>query len=74
MCGIFLNAKIYVMETNRRRARRRLERDGWYLYRHGSSHDVYRHPRIKGIVTLPRHRTLSTGVANTIAKKAGWTE
>ena len=51
---------------------RRLERDGWYLERYGSDHDVYRHPHIKGIVTLPRHRVLSMGVARTIAKKAGW--
>ena len=30
--------------------KRRLERDGWYLDRHGSSHDIYRHPSIPGIV------------------------
>ena len=60
------------MEINRRRVQRRLEREGWYLDRAGSSHDIYRHPNIKGIVTLPRHRVLSIGVASTIAKKAGW--
>ncbi len=60
------------METNRRRVQRRLERDGWHLERYGSDHDVYKHPHIKGIVTLPRHRVLSMGVARTIARKAGW--
>lgn len=60
------------MDTDRRKVKRRLEEDGWYLARHGSNHDIYRHPLIIGIVTLPRHRTLSIGVASTIAKKAGW--
>lgn len=53
---------------------RRLERDGWYLGRHGSDHDIYRHPEIAGIITLPRHRTLSNGVAATDARKAAWTD
>ena len=51
-----------------------LEREGWYLDRHGSSHDIYRHPRIKGIITLPRHPVLSIGMARSIARKAGWAE
>ncbi|MXY45710.1 MAG: type II toxin-antitoxin system HicA family toxin [Chloroflexi bacterium] len=50
------------METNRELVRRRLERDGWYLRRHGAGHDIYRHPSIRGIIALPRHRTLSPGV------------
>ena len=53
---------------------RRLEHEGWYLDRAGSSHDIYKHPSIMGIITLPRHRVLSMGVARTIAKKAGWEE
>ena len=60
------------METNTRRIRRRLEREGWYLGRHGSAHDIYRHPNIQGIITLPRHRVVSDNVARSIAKKAGW--
>jgi predicted RNA binding protein YcfA (HicA-like mRNA interferase family) len=61
------------MDTNRRRVQRRLEQDGWYLDRHGSNHDIYKHPQIRGIITLPRHQELSPGVASTIAKQAGWT-
>ena len=47
-------------------------RDGWFLARHGGRHDIYRHPFIRGIITLPRHRTLSKGAAAEIAKSAGW--
>ncbi len=60
------------VETNTRRIRRRLEKEGWYLSRHGSGHDIYRHPRIDGIITVPRHRTVTTGVARSIAAKARW--
>lgn len=60
------------METKTERIRRRLERDGWVLTRRGSAHDVYKHPRIGGLITVPRHKTLSSGVVQSIAKKAGW--
>lgn len=58
-------------ETNRAKVVSRLLREGWELARHGSAHDVYRHPA-KGVVTVPRHRTLSPGVARNIAKTVGW--
>lgn len=61
------------METNRNKIKRRLEKDGWYLSRPGSNHDVYRHPRRSGTITLPRHRTVTPMVARTIAAQAGWT-
>ncbi len=62
------------METDREKIRRRLERDGWQLVRHGSAHDIYRHHTIAGIITMPRHRKLSPGVVRSIARKAGWEE
>jgi len=62
------------MLTSSRRIRQRLEREGWYLARHGSGHDIYRHPEIGGIITVPRHRNLSPGVVRSIGKKAGWPE
>jgi len=62
------------METAVRRIKRRLEREGWYLQRHGSNQDIYRHPSVSGIIVVPRHRTVSAGVARSIAKKAGWEE
>lgn len=62
------------MEFKTNRIRGRLERDGWYLARRGSGHDIYRHPEIKGIVTLPRHSKVSPAVARSIADKAGWSD
>ncbi|MCE2458796.1 MAG: type II toxin-antitoxin system HicA family toxin [Dehalococcoidia bacterium] len=62
------------METQTRRIRRRLVREGWYLERHGRGHDIYRHPDIPHTIILPRHRTVSSGVARRIAKDAGWEE
>ncbi len=62
------------MQTKTEQIRRLLEKDGWYLACHGSGHDIYRHPGIRGIITLPRHRTVSHGVARSIARKAGWLE
>ncbi|MDE0083103.1 MAG: type II toxin-antitoxin system HicA family toxin [Gammaproteobacteria bacterium] len=60
------------METRTTKIKRRLEKGGWYLARHGSSHDIYRHQDIRGIITLPRHRTVSPRVARSIASKAQW--
>jgi predicted RNA binding protein YcfA (HicA-like mRNA interferase family) len=58
----FVRAYMHVaLETSRSRIRRRLEEEGWYLDRHGANHDTFRHPTISGIITLPRHNTLSTG-------------
>ncbi len=61
------------LETNRKKVAARLKRDGW-VERHGGSHDVFKHPTRTGIITLPRHATLSPGVARTIARTAGWIE
>ena len=71
---IYMCKKNVVIETKTDRIRRKLEKDGWYLARHGSGPDIYRHLSIKGIITLPRHKTVSLGVARSIAKKAGWPE
>lgn len=56
------------------RIKRRLLKDGWCLERHGSNHDTHRPSTISGIVTLPRHPTVSAGVVISIAEKAGWTD
>ena len=66
--------KYMYMEARTSRIKRRLLKDGWCLERHGSNHDIYRHPTISGIITLPRHSTVSAGVVTSIAKKAGWTD
>jgi predicted RNA binding protein YcfA (HicA-like mRNA interferase family) len=63
---------IATAETNRNRVVARLQREGWFV-RHGSSHDVFKHPDREGRIIVPRHRTLSPGVARGIAEDAGWT-
>lgn len=32
-----------------------LKKDGWYLFRNGSNHDLYRHPAKDNQLTIPRH-------------------
>ena len=58
-------------ESNTAKVVRRLKLDGWMLERHGSEHDIYKHP-VRGAVAVPRHRILSPGVARSIAKAADW--
>jgi predicted RNA binding protein YcfA (HicA-like mRNA interferase family) len=60
------------METSRKKIVRRLEQEGW-INRGGGEHDVYTHPARPGFrISVPRHTTLSQGVARRIAKIAGW--
>ena len=35
--------------------RRIAERNGWYLVRTGSRHDIYAHPEKSGILEIERH-------------------
>jgi predicted RNA binding protein YcfA (HicA-like mRNA interferase family) len=58
-------------ETNRTKVVARLLREDWELARHGGGHDVFKHA-LRGVVVVPRHRTLSPGVARSIAKAADW--
>ena len=60
------------LETNRSKIVDRLSAEGWIMERHGSAHDIYVNPMRLGVITGPRHRTLSPGVARQIAKAAGW--
>ena len=60
------------IETDRAKIVRCLERDGW-VARHGGKHDVYTNPAKPEVsIVVPRHRTLSGGVARGITKDAGW--
>lgn len=58
-------------ELSRARIVRRLEGEGW-VNEGGGKHDLFRHPGQGLVVIVPRHRTLSPGVARAIAKVAGW--
>ena len=48
---------------------RLLEKNGWYLLRHGSNHDIY----TNGVrnETIQRHREIPETLAKTILKRAG---
>lgn len=60
-----------IPETDRSKVAARLVREGWVV-RHGGDHDIYKHADRPGRIVLPRHRTLSPGVARSVAKAAGW--
>jgi predicted RNA binding protein YcfA (HicA-like mRNA interferase family) len=60
------------VETNTRLVIDRLSREGW-LSEGGTNHEKFGHPSQPGDkIMVPRHRTLSPGVARSIARAAGW--
>lgn len=60
------------LETDRSKIVARLEREGW-VSEGGAKHDKFAHPERPGVkIMVPRHKTLSPGVARSIAKAAGW--
>lgn len=48
---------------------RLLERNGWYLKRNGSNHDVYTDG--KNIEAIPRHAEIKENLARAIVKRRG---
>jgi predicted RNA binding protein YcfA (HicA-like mRNA interferase family) len=59
-------------ELSSREVGARLLAEGW-IAREGHDHTIYKHPkRPRERIVVPRHRTLSIGVARQIAKIAGW--
>jgi len=50
-----------------------LEQDGWFLVRTRGSHQQYKHPTKKGLVTIPGsgNDDLAPGTLNSILKQAG---
>jgi hypothetical protein len=58
-------------ETNTRKIIARSS--GGLGYIGAGRHDKFKHDARPGVITVvPRHRTLSAGVAQSIAKLAGW--
>jgi predicted RNA binding protein YcfA (HicA-like mRNA interferase family) len=57
-------------ETNTAKIIARLERDGWENVG-GTKHSKFRKPGA-GTIMVPRHRIVTPGVAQSIAKAAGW--
>ena len=59
-------------ETNTRKIVARLKREGWTSVG-GAKHDKFVHPDRQGqVILVPRHTTVTPGVARSIAKAAGW--
>jgi len=58
------------VETNRAKIVKRLTTEGWENVG-GGVHDKFVKPGRQSIM-VPRHRTVTAGVARTIAKGAGW--
>lgn len=59
-------------ETNTARIKARLLSDGWELVG-GTKHDKFRKAGHSAIM-VPRHRAVTPGVAQSIAKAAGWSK
>lgn len=59
-------------ETNTAKVVARLLDEGWQSIG-GSKHDKFRKPGV-GTIMVPRHRTLTPGVSQSITKAAGWTK
>lgn len=53
--------------------KRMLEKKGWYLYRSGSRHDIYRHPDKPDQIAVGRHGSeeVKKGTEKSIKKVAG---
>jgi hypothetical protein len=50
----------------------RILKDGW-VSESGAKHEKFSRPASPGVkIMVPRHKTLSPGVARNIAKAAGW--
>ncbi len=71
------------IETNARKIAARLKKDGWvnigggshdrFVNIGGGSHDRFvneEYPEV--MITVPRHKELTSGVARSIAKAVGW--
>lgn len=59
------------LELSRSKIEARLLREGW-LNVGGAKHDKFKQAGNRQAIILPRHRTISPGVAKTIAAAAGW--
>jgi predicted RNA binding protein YcfA (HicA-like mRNA interferase family) len=60
------------LETETRRIVARLKREGWVKV-DGGRHDKFVHPgRTGDLIVVPRHRSVTFGVARDIAIRAGW--
>ena len=60
------------VETNTKSVVERLTKDAW-RNEGGAKHTKFAHPDHPGVrIMVPRHKSLTPGVARSIAKAAGW--
>lgn len=60
------------IETSTKAIIRRLQQEGW-VSEGGAKHDKFANTDRPGLkIMVPQHRTLTPGVARSIAKAAGW--
>lgn len=54
--------------------RRKAEKNGWYIVRHGSRHDVYAHPDKNFQIEICRHDSeeVKTGLFHKLKKQIGF--
>ena len=64
-----INCKAEVIKTKRADLIKLLEKNGWYLKRNGSGHDLYTNG--KEVETIPRHREIKENLAKAIIKRRG---
>ena len=60
-----------MLEVNRAKIVRRLSKEGW-KNEGGKKHDAYTHPDFDFPAIVPRHKTVTPGVARNIARVACW--
>ncbi len=54
--------------------RRIAEDHGWYMWRNGANHDIYRHPDREDIIQISRHGSeeVKTGTYHKLKKQIGF--
>lgn len=54
--------------------RKKAEKNGWYLYRNGANHDIYRHPTKDFSIQIGRHGSeeVKSGTFNKLKKQIGF--
>lgn len=61
------------MERDSRKLIQLLKQAGWYEVAHKGSHTHFKHPRLKGRVTVPHpEKDIKTGTLMSIYRQAGW--
>lgn len=69
---IYLQRNFY-KEMKWNELRRLAEKNGWYLWRNGSKHDIYRHPEKTYTIHIERHgsQEVKSGLCTKLLKQIG---